>query len=603
MKKKIVSLLLTLTMAAGLISGCGSSSSSGTASTGSGGQTAENMEEAVAAASSAADSGLTKEEQEAVDAGILNLDGTLPIIKDPAAFEEKYGKISALIVNTADRVVPVEDLEMCKVWFEDTGIEFDWQAIPSEGAQEKINLMLASGEELPDVFWNFGDGKSGNIVVQYADQDIFLPTEGLINEYMPNLKKILDDSENYWSEITAPDGHTYGFPYIEEMYGLVLTGGPLLINKTWLDEVGKEVPTTVDEWVDCLKAFRDGGDLNGNGAADEIPMATWFGATDTFGSYNMFYRFTGAFGCADSYCGGNAYADHLRLIDGKVTFTAQDEAFRKTAEFFNMLYNEGLIWNGSFEADESASYKSSLIKEDVARIGCFGTWTDQEITNLDVHDEYVAIPRLQGDAGMTGFENNYSELQDSSNTAITTTCKFPHVIAKFVDYMVGDPAISIQSNWGAEGYNYVKDDNGILRTPLDEQGRYVAQTEYTNFGEARVNSTTCRGSMIVLDEYYETVAGYAYDAVQLLENQKTNGKEDIMAENDTIPRVMMTTDELSRLAQIQPTISDIVDRYINQWVTGGVTDDNWNAYLGELQSAGVEELVSIYQSAVDRSSK
>ena len=603
MKKKSVSLLLTLTMAAGLISGCGSSSSSGTASTGSGGQTAENMEEAVAAASSAADSGLTKEEQEAVDAGILNLDGTLPIIKDPAAFEEKYGKISALIVNTADRVVPVEDLEMCKVWFEDTGIEFDWQAIPSEGAQEKINLMLASGEELPDVFWNFGDGKSGNIVVQYADQDIFLPTEGLINEYMPNLKKILDDSENYWSEITAPDGHTYGFPYIEEMYGLVLTGGPLLINKTWLDEVGKEVPTTVDEWVDCLKAFRDGGDLNGNGAADEIPMATWFGATDTFGSYNMFYRFTGAFGCADSYCGGNAYADHLRLIDGKVTFTAQDEAFRKTAEFFNMLYNEGLIWNGSFEADESASYKSSLIKEDVARIGCFGTWTDQEITNLDVHDEYVAIPRLQGEAGMTGFENNYSELQDSSNTAITTTCKFPHVIAKFVDYMVGDPAISIQSNWGAEGYNYVKDDNGILRTPLDEQGRYVAQTEYTNFGEARVNSTTCRGSMIVLDEYYETVAGYAYDAVQLLENQKTNGKEDIMAENDTIPRVMMTTDELSRLAQIQPTISDIVDRYINQWVTGGVTDDNWNAYLGELQSAGVEELVSIYQSAVDRSSK
>ena len=41
MKKKIVSLLLTLTMAAGLISGCGSSSSSGAAGTGSGGQTAE----------------------------------------------------------------------------------------------------------------------------------------------------------------------------------------------------------------------------------------------------------------------------------------------------------------------------------------------------------------------------------------------------------------------------------------------------------------------------------------------------------------------------------------------------------------------------------
>ena len=610
MKKKVISILLSLTMVAGLLSGCGGGGSDTGSSSDSGSSTpsenVEDIQEAVDSAASAEDTGLTPEEQEAVDAGIIALDGSLPIIKDPAAFEEKYGKISMLFINSADRVVPVGELAMVQKWAEDTGVEFDWQSIPNEGAQEKINLMLASGEDLPDAFWNFGDGKSGNIVVQYADQDIFLPTEGLINEYMPNLKKILDDHPQYRAEITAPNGHTYGFPYIEEMYGLVLTGGPLLINKTWLDQVGKEVPTTVDEWVDCLKAFRDGGDLNGNGEADEIPMATWFGATDSFGSYNMFYRFTGTFGCADSYCGGNAYADHLRLIDGKVTFTAMDEAFRKTAEFFNMLYNENLIWNGSFEADESASYKTSLIKEDVARIGCFGTWTDQEITNLDVHDEYVPLPRLEGEAGKMGFANNYSELQDSSDTAITTTCKFPHVIARFVDYMVGDPAISIQSNWGAEGYNYKLDENGILRTPLDEQGRYVAQQEgadYADFGKARTNSTTARGSMIVLNEYYETVAGYAYDAVQLLEWQRVNGKDEVLEEYDTIPRVMMTVEELTRLAQIQPTVSDIVDRYINTWVTSGVTDDNWNAYLGELEAAGVNDVVSIYQTAVDRSTK
>jgi putative aldouronate transport system substrate-binding protein len=609
MKKKVISILLSLTMVAGLLSGCGGGSDTGSSSDSSSSTPSENVEniqEAVDSVASAEDTGLTPEEQEAVDAGIIALDGSLPIIKDPAAFEEKYGKISMLFINSADRVVPVGELAMVQKWAEDTGVEFDWQSIPSEGAQEKINLMLASGEDLPDAFWNFGDGKSCNIVVQYADQDIFLPTEGLINDYMPNLKKILDDNPNYRAEITAPNGHTYGFPYIEEMYGLVLTGGPLLINKTWLDQVGKEVPTTVDEWVDCLKAFRDGGDLNGNGEADEIPMATWFSVKDSFGSYNMFYRFTGAFGCADSYCGGNSYADHLRLIDGKVTFTAMDEAFRKTAEFFNMLYNENLIWNGSFEADESASYKTSLIKEDVARIGCFGTWTDQEITNLDVHDEYVPLPRLEGEAGKIGFLNNYSELQDSSDTAITTTCKFPHVIARFVDYMVGDPAISVQSNWGAEGYNYKLDENGILRTPLDEQGRYVAQQEgadYADFGKARTNSTTARGSMIVLDEYYETVAGYAYDAVQLLEWQKVNGKDEVMAEYDAIPRVMMTVDELTRLAQIQKTVSDLVERYVNQWVTGGVTDDNWNSYLSELEAAGVNDIVSIYQTAVDRSMK
>lgn len=598
--KKLLSMLTCMTLVVSLLSGCGGNAES---KKDSGSATKSATSGSTAASGSTASGELTAEEKEAVDAGIINLDGTLPIIKDPKAFEEKYGKISMLLVNSADRVVAPGELAMVKKWAEDTGVEFDWKPIPGEGAQEKINLMLASGDDLPDVFWNFGDGKSGNIVVQYADQDIFIPTENLINNYMPSVKKILDAHPTYWTEIKAPDGHTYGFPYIEEMYGLVLTGGPLLINKNWLDKVGKKVPTTVDEWVDCLKAFRDGGDLNGNGKADEIPMATWFGANDTFGSYNMFYRFTGAFGQADSYCGGNAYADHLRLIDGKVTFTAMDPAFKDTAAFFNMLNKEKLIWNGSFESDASAAYQSSLIKEDVARIGCFGTWTDQEITNLDVHDEYVAVPRLKGTKGGTGFENNYSELQDSSDTAITTSCKFPHVVARFVDYMVGDPAISIQSNWGAEGYNYKKDDKGVLRTPLDDKGRYVAQTEYKTFGEARVNSTPCRGSMVVLNEYYDKVAGYAYDAVQLLENQKVNGKEEIMKEYVTIPRVLMTTEELSRLAQIQPTISDIVDRYINQWVTGGVTDDNWNSYLEELKAAGVEELVSIYQTAVDRTSK
>lgn len=589
MKRKVIALLLTGIMATSMLTACGGGKSDGgSADSGSsdGGSTAGATE-------------LTPEEQEAVEAGIIQLDGTLPIIKDPEAFEEKYGKITMLLVNSPDRVVEPAELEACKQWEEATGVSFDWQKIPLDGAQEKINLLLAGGDDLPDVFWNFGDGKSGNITVQYANQEVFLPTEQLVADYMPNLKAFLDENPQYQMEITAPDGHTYGFPYVEEMYGLVLTPGPFVINKTWLDKVGKDVPTTVDEWVDCLKAFRDGGDLNGNGVDDEIPMATWFGATDTFGSYNLFYRFTGAFGCADSYCGGNQYADHLRIVDGKVTFTAMDEAFGKTAEFFNMLYNEGLIWNGSFEADESASFKQSLIKEDVARIGSFGVWGDQEITNLDVHDEYVAVPRLEGEAGKTGFAVNYSQLQDSSNTAITTTCKFPHVVARFVDYLVSDPVISVTGNWGP--YNYAEDENGIIRTPLDEDGNYVgANPDYTNFGDARVNSTPCRGSFIVKDEYYEKYCGYAYDAVQLLEMQRENGKEDILAEYETIPRVQMTQEELQRLAQIQPPVSDIVDRYINTWVTTGFSQESWDAYISELEGAGVNDIVSIYQTAYDR---
>ena len=143
--------------------------------------------------------------------------------------------------------------------------------------------------------------------------------------------------------------------------------------------------------------------------------------------------------------------------------------------------------------------------------------------------------------------------------------------------------------------------DGILRTPLDENGNYKPlNPDYKNFGEARINSTTCRGSMIVQNEYYDTVCGYTFDAVKLLEMQKENGKDDIMEEYDTIPRVLMTQEEIQRLAQIQPTISDIVDRYITTWVTGGVDDASWDSYKTELEGAGLNELVEIYQGAVDR---
>lgn len=104
---------------------------------------------------------------------------------------------------------------------------------------------------------------TSDIAIQYSDQDLFVPTEDLIDKYCPNLTKIYEERPEYKGGSTAPNGHSYGFPYVEEMYGLVLTPGPFLINKTWLDAVGKEVPTTVDEWVDCLRAFKEAGDLNG----------------------------------------------------------------------------------------------------------------------------------------------------------------------------------------------------------------------------------------------------------------------------------------------------------------------------------------------------
>lgn len=539
------------------------------------------------------------------DVEFLDLTGNLPIIKDQAAFEEANGgKLTAFIINDAARTVEVKDLTMVQRWKEDTGIEFDWQVASPDSVEEKLSLMLSAGDDLPDIFWNFIGGQSGQYAVQYSDQDIFMPTEDLINKYCPTLVKILEDNPQYQKEIVTPDGHMYGFPYIEQMKGLVMTSGPLLINSKWLDTVKKEMPTTVDEFSDVVHAFKEAGDLNGNGEADEVPVMTMFGPEeiDTFGSYNMFYRFTGCFGQADSYCYGNPYADHLAVLDGKITFTGNNESIRKTADFFHGLYEDGLLNVNCFEQTSTTNYTNSELIQPVAIPGVVGVWTDMQITSNEVRHEYEPIPQLTGaDGGKSGFPLNYSEMQDTSDTCITTECKFPEVIACFVEYLISDPSLSVQSNWGAVGYNYYEDENGMLCFNLDDNGDIIPVEPYESFGDMRTNTTPARGSMIVLDEYYDTVCQYTYDAKTLLEFQHVNGKEEQLSRGTNVPKMLMTLEENQRLGQIQPVISDIVDRYVAGAVQNGTDDASWEQYKTELENAGVNELVEIFQTAYDRS--
>ena len=106
--------------------------------------------------------------------------------------------------------------------------------------------------------------------------------------------------------------------------------------------------------------------------------------------------------------------------------------------------------------------------------------------------------------------------------------------------------------------------------------------------------------MIVLNEYYDKYVKLDFNSIHA--NQQVNGKAEILEEYDTIPKVLMTNEELNTLAQIQPTISDIVNRYVTDWVLNGTSEESWNQYKEELQAAGVEQLVDLYQQAVDRAS-
>lgn len=578
MKKKVVAVLLSTVLCLSLLAGCGSGKIDN-ATTGETSDLAEGTADSV---------------EDTADLSNFNLDGTLPIVKDASAMDP----IKIAIVIPPERTLPTADLLMVKQMVEDTGIPIEWIDIPSDGSAEKINLML-NGGDYPDVFWN---GITTEIAVQYSDQDIFIPTEDLINKYIPRLVDIFEKRPEYKGGSTMPNGHSYGFPYVEEMYGLVQTPGPFLINKDWLDKVGMDVPTTVDEWEACLLAFKKAGDLNGNGIADEVPYSFGMGCKGLFNSYDTFYYFTAGFGNSDSVNAATPQTDHMKIVDGKVTFSAMDPAYMKTTQFFNRLYTEGLIDPDSFSPgpNETTPLYISKMAGDEAVIGCLGTWAPvNEIVNPEVRKQYVAVPRLTGESGKCGVEVNMSELQETSMVAITDKCKYPEVIAALVNYWL-DPEKSITLNWGAVDYTYVKGDDGILHFNLDNDGNVILKDGWQTFTEQRSNTTPGRGSLVVLSDYYGTVADYTWDAVDLLKLQRENGKEEIMADIEAMPKIPLSIEEQTQVAQIYPQIANIVDAYQMQSILNGDGAESWDKYISDLQAAGVEELVSIYQDAYDR---
>lgn len=218
----------------------------------------------------------------------FNAEG-LPILNETETFElaakSRYNK------NFADLKF-FQDLE------EQTNVHIEWNMSSEDGWDEKKGLLFAG--ELPDAF--YGQGILTDVdVIKYASQGILIPLEDMIEQYCPNISKLLENEE-YRKALTAPDGHIYCLPSLTELSPK--THDKLFINKTWLDQLSLPLPTTLEEFEETLKAFRD-NDMNGDGdATNEIPFTFLYNRKEN-GLFSMF----GSFGQLDN--------NYLPLPEGK----------------------------------------------------------------------------------------------------------------------------------------------------------------------------------------------------------------------------------------------------------------------------------------------
>ena len=281
MKKKAYVLLSAL-CTAGLLAGCG------------GGSPATNT---TAAGSSAAGS----------DTASSEASSEAPA---PAALSE-----ITMLVNYKATEAPADDNPIVTGIEDYTGVDVNITWVPQDAYEEKVNTLMAS-TSLPMVTVIRENKSSG--FVNAARSGMFWDVGPYLDQF-ENFSKI--DDVVYKN--TQTDGHQYLIPRIRDT---VRMGG--IIRTDWLENLGLEMPTTIDELHDILYAFTyEDPDQNGQ--------------DDTFGFSMQASDLKTVTTQLAIYMGGcNVWQAN---DDGTFTSEYETEAYQKAIQMMHDWYDEGLV--------------------------------------------------------------------------------------------------------------------------------------------------------------------------------------------------------------------------------------------------------------------
>lgn len=476
------------------------------------------------------------------------------------------------------------------------GISIEWNTM-SDSLAEQVNVRIGGGE-LPDAF--MGVGFSNYDLTNHGSDGVFIDLSPYLNEkYMPNLSKILEENPDIRSAITMSDGGIYGLPAGEKMgtagigaendYSIYTIPQFSMINKKWLDELGLEVPKTLDELHTALKAFADNdmsAKVYGNEKGSTIPMSTGF--DQWCWGQNIFYAGFGFTNWINDVCN-----DLVLNPDGKVEFVCASDNYRKALTYFHDWYAEGLMDKEMF----SQSDTQLISKCSQGYVGVSTWWYIEELMG-DYADDYVFLPVLDGPDGTHNVTVRTGGATNSGNLSITSACKSPANLLKFFDQWY-DPEVVMQLQYGPKDVYFTKqDENGVWQSITDAESK----EKYGKSAGELKGEYEVYGPKLILSDYYQTTFKMEDRAIERLTDLNDFWMPYVDSTVTYPVDCVFTQEELDTIDMYKTDFENTVAENEGLWLKeGGPTDEEWEAYISTItDSCGMEELLQVYQDAYDR---
>lgn len=255
----------------------------------------------------------------------------------------------------------------------------------------KLRLALTGSEDLPDVFPVQGTQMIADMIesgqVKAIDDDI--------EKYMSDrLKEIYEKyPETFYPLIK--DGKTYGIATAP-----ALTEGQVMImRQDWLDKLGLQAPTNMDEFEAVIKAFTE-NDPDGNGqkdtygftyAGDGIYNTGWISDPVTLFSVNSEKHFPGSW---------------QENENGELTYGSIDAGNKKTLERMAQWHANGWIFQ---EAAATSSWDAMVqVSEGKAGIFIGRPWSIgavEDVKSVARDAVFKAYPNIRQDNGGPTYQS------------------------------------------------------------------------------------------------------------------------------------------------------------------------------------------------------
>lgn len=474
-------------------------------------------------------------------------------------------------------------------------LEFEYFSSKSSEYANQLSLMCSSNNEtLPDVLWGFNELGRTNWH-SYGEEGYLIDLTDYIEEYAPDYLEHLNalsdkDKARIVNAGTSEDGAFYSMPMLTTDACDNL-GDLIYINQTWLDKLGKSVPTTPDELYDVLKAFAT-QDPNGNGKADEIGMFGNVSATTHFVTYVI-----------NSF----VYYDNKQpfdVSDGKVWPVATTDEYRQALIFLNKLCKEGLLSDLSFSIkDRTEASQIITPAEGHAQVGIWGghplLYTSADATILD---EYVALPYMKGVTDKGGYTvKNPTALYWCGG--ITKDCKNPGAAMTFLNFFYKDETVT-RMRHGEKDVDWVvgegENQNG------DPSTIKALNAEAFTTGSSTWGMNSC--CIMTPENYLEIIEpgeGRQQQVNRLTKESAqflTNGKYP----EYTAHGLNYTTEEEEVRDEKYTLYKQNMVEQRNLFITGKQDPSNdavWDDYCMTMESYGQKELTDIIQNAYNRTVK